>query len=186
MRRTIQKSIRALVIFSLICGVFYPLMVTVLAQLIAPRAANGSLVTVNDKAVGSSLLGQKFTKAEYFWGRPSAVDYGTMPGGASNLGPTSQKLNERVTISMKDLGVDPNAENKPYELLLASGSGLDPDITPEGASFQADRVARARGLDASLIRKLIDENTEGSFMGLIGRPRVNVLRLNLALDGLKR
>lgn len=186
MKHTIQKSLRALVVFTILTGVIYPLAVTGLALLFAPRAATGSIVVLDGRAVGSELIGQKFSKPEYFWGRPSAVDYGTMPGGASQLGPTSQKLKDRVALSLKALGIDPAADKKPYDLLLASGSGLDPDISPESAEFQAPRIARVRGLEIKYIQGLIRENTQGASFGLIGPSRVNVLKLNLALDALKR
>lgn len=186
MRNIIALSIRALIVFTLLTGVAYPLTVTGLAQLIFPFAANGSIVERNAKSVGSALLAQSFKKAEYFWSRPSTVDYGTLPGGASNLGPTSQKLKDRLSASMKELGVTPDSENKPYDLFLTSASGLDPHITPESAQFQAGRVATARGLVATRVATLIEANTEPSFLGLIGRPRVNVLNLNLALDQLGR
>lgn len=186
MGKTIQKSIRSLFVFTLLAGVLYPLAVTAVAQLLAMRAANGSVMSRDGKVIGSELIGQKFSKAEYFWGRPSAVDYGTMPGGASQLGPTSQKLKDRVALAMKDLNIEASSDNKPYDLLLTSGSGLDPDIRPETATFQIERIAKARDIEKAELQKLIEEHLQAPILGFIGRPRVNVLKLNLALDALKR
>lgn len=186
MRRTIQKSIRSLFIFSVITGIVYPLTVTFIAQWIAPHQANGSLLRLNGTLIGSELIGQKFTKPNYFWGRPSASDYQTLPSSASNLGPTSQKLKDRVLKDMKALQVEASTPQKPYDLLLSSGSGLDPDITPQSARRQKERIAKERRLTSPQVQEIIDNNTQYPYMGLFGRPRVNVLKLNLALDSLNK
>ncbi len=186
MRNIIAISVRALIVFTVLTGVAYPLVVTGIAQLLTPHAANGSIVEVDGKAVGSELLAQGFKKPEYFWSRPSAVDYGTLPGGATNLGPTSQKLKDRVAASLKDLSLIHEVPDKPYDLILTSASGLDPHITPDSARFQLSRVAGARKIETTQLAALIEASTEPSFLGVIGRPRINVLNLNLALDRLGR
>lgn len=186
MGKIIVLSVRALIVFTILTGVVYPLAVTGLAQWFVPFAANGSLVSRDGKIIGSELLAQSFKRPEYFWGRPSAVDYATLPGGASNFGPTNQKLKDRVMESMKTLGVSAESSDKPYDLLLSSGSGLDPHITPESARFQLGRVAAARGMSSDRIARLIEAHTEGSAPSAMGHPRVNVLKLNLALDQLRR
>ena len=180
------QSIKALLALTLLTGVVYPVVVTVLAKVIFARQADGSLVQQNGVLVGSELIAQKFVKDEYFWPRPSASDFQTVASGASNLGPTSQALKDRVKGDMKRLGVDPASENKPYELLLTSGSGLDPHISPETALYQAPRVAKTRSLSTHEVATLIDSFTEKSTFGVLGRPRVNVLKLNLALDQMQK
>lgn len=186
MKSIIVNSIRALLAFTILTGVIYPLFVTGVVQLITPFAANGSLLKKNGQIIGSELLAQSFKDPRYFWERPSGVDYGTTPSGATNLGPTSTKLKERVATSMKELGVVPESADKPYDLLLTSGSGLDPHITPESARFQVERVAKARSVDAAKVEILVENLIEGPDFGVLGRPRVNVLKLNLALESLPR
>lgn len=173
-------SIRALVALTLLTGGIYPLLVTGIAQIAFPTAANGSLIGEKEKIAGSELIAQKFTSAKYFQPRPSAGDYATVPSGASNLGPTSNALRDAILQRQKALG--PEA---PIDLLTTSGSGLDPHISPEAVLFQLPRVAQARNLNTEQVRKLretIDLHTEGSFFGILGVRRVNVLLLNIALD----
>lgn len=170
-------SLRAMIIFTILCGIAYPLAMTGLAQAIFPRQANGSLIRSGEKISGSELLAQKFTEARYFWPRPSAADFATVASGASNQGFTSKKLLAAVTERRQALG--PHA---PPDLLYASGSGLDPHISPDAARFQAARVAAARGWPVDRVIRLIDEHMEPPQFGFLGQARVNVLRLNLALD----
>jgi len=186
MRKLFSQSLRALFVFTLITGVFYPLLVTGVAQTFFAKQANGTLIEMNRKIIGSELLAQKFQAANYFWPRPSANDYNAVPGGASNLGPTSLKLKGRVEESMKSFNVAHDNNLKPYDLLLTSGSGLDPHVTPETAAFQVTRVAEARKMSPEKLSELIESITEKPFLGLIGKSRVNVLKLNLALDQLER
>ncbi len=171
---------------TIITGIIYPLLITALGQALYPGKANGSLVEIDGKIVGSALLGQKFTENRYFWSRPSAVDYNALPSDGSNLGPTSAALRDSVITRIKVLEkANPGSGRVPIDLLFASGSGLDPDISPEAARFQIDRVAAARGLDNDGKRKLInlvEANVKTPDFNVFGEPRVNVLRLNLALD----
>ena len=169
---------------TLITGCLYPVAVTGLAQALFPRRANGSLVLRDGRVVGSDLIGQSFSGAEYFWSRPS----GTTPpynGGASsgsNLGPTNPALAERVAEAVKALRAAHGNGAIPVDLATASASGLDPDISPAAALYQVDRVARVRGLSREIVEELVRRSVEPRSFGLLGEPRVNVLRLNLALD----
>ncbi|MBK7141951.1 MAG: potassium-transporting ATPase subunit KdpC [bacterium] len=184
--RTLHIALRALIVFTLLTGVVYPLLVTAVGGLCFPRQASGSLVTVNGMTVGSELVGQKFTDPGYFWSRPSAVDYNPLPSGGSNLGPTSAALKESIVLRRTVYAETGKAEI-PADLLCASASGLDPDISPEAARYQVDRVALARLLDQtqkSALLLLIDSQTEYPAAGIFGQPRINVLRLNLAVDSL--
>lgn len=180
----------------LITGVFYPLTVTGFAQLLFPYQANGSLISVNGQVVGSELIGQDFSGPQYFWGRPSATsvhpynayDQASLTGSAgSNLGPLSKELVEKVEERIKLLKTfDPNNENLiPIDLVTSSASGLDPNISVSAAYYQVPRIARERGLDESTLLSLVDQYTETRQFGILGEPRVNVLLLNLALDGIK-
>ena len=188
--KPLSTALRMLLIMTIITGVIYPLLITAVAQLIYPDQANGSLVQFEGKAVGSTLIGQKFTDPKYFWPRPSGVDYNPMPSSGTNLGPTSSVLRDSVAARATMLRTSTNATDPiPSDLLFASGSGLDPEISPEAARFQVDRVATARQLDQSqrtALLLLIHRQTEGPWLGIFGQPRVNVLKLDLALDSLGR
>lgn len=178
--KTIIQSIRFLIVLTLLTGVVYPLAVTGFAQVLFAKQANGSLITEGDKIQGSALLAQKFEEPKYFWPRPSAADYATVASGASNKGPTSSDLVKAIDERRAKFGA-----NAPGDLLTASGSGLDPHISPEAASAQAARVAAARSLSAKAVAALITDHTEPPQFGVLGQPCVNVLALNLALDALK-
>jgi potassium-transporting ATPase KdpC subunit len=172
---------------SVITGVAYPLAVHAAAQGIFPQKANGSLIQVDGKTVGSSLIGQPFSDAKYFWSRLSATGPAPYNGAAStgsNLGPTNPALIKAVKdriAALKEADPD-NTSAIPVDLVTSSGSGLDPHISPAAAEYQVRRVARARGLDEAAVRKLVAEHTQGRLLGLLGEPGVNVLTLNLALD----
>jgi K+-transporting ATPase ATPase C chain len=173
-------------VMTVLTGLIYPGIVTGLCQVLFPKQANGSLDIKEGKIIGSTLIGQNFTKPEYFQPRPSAAGngYDATASTGSNLGPTSQKLMDRVKASVDKFHKDnPDFTGTiPADLLLASGSGLDPDLSPESAQAQVDRVAKARGASAQEIRSLVAQLTEGRDWGILGEPRVNVLRLNEALD----
>jgi potassium-transporting ATPase KdpC subunit len=191
MRNQIRPAMMALLIFTILTGLVYPLVVTGIAQLVFPRQANGSLVTQNGQAVGSSLIGQSFDDPKYFWGRLSATGpfpYNAAASSGSNYGPTNPALLEAVKARIAALkAADPNNTLPiPVDLVTASGSGLDPDISVAAALYQIPRVARARGLTESVVRALVDKYTQGRQLGFLGEPRVNFLELNLALDALKK
>ncbi len=184
----IRNSLMSLLLFTIITGLIYPLAVTGLAQVIFPGQANGSIITKNGKPVGSSLLGQQFENSKYFWGRLSATTPYPFNGGSSsgsNLGPNNPDLMKAVQARIQALqSADPGYEAKiPVDLVTASGSGLDPHISPAAAEYQLHRIAKNRGIDESKIRALIEEHTNGRWIGVVGEPVVNVLELNLALDG---
>jgi K+-transporting ATPase ATPase C chain len=180
-------AFRMMVVLTVLTGMIYPAVVTGLAQLLFPHQAHGSLVTIDGRTVGSSLIGQNFTKPEYFHPRPSSAGpsgYDATASSGSNYGPTNQKLVDRVKASIEQF----RKENPDYagpipaDAVTASGSGLDPHISPANADIQVARVARARGVDMATVRRIAAEHTEGAWLGFIGEPRVNVLGLNLALD----
>jgi K+-transporting ATPase ATPase C chain len=183
----------ALILFAfltILTGLLYPALITGIAQVIFPSQANGSLITQNGQVVGSSLIGQQFDDPKYFWGRLSATGdhpYNAASSGGSNLGPTNPALIKEVSDRIAALqAADPgNTQPIPVDLVTSSGSGLDPDISIAAARYQAARVARIRGLALDRIEALIDQYTTGRIFGILGEPRVNVLSLNLALDGLK-
>jgi K+-transporting ATPase ATPase C chain len=188
MFKLIFQSVRQLLVWTLLLGVLYPVVVTLLAEGVFRHQAEGSLLVQNGQVVGSELLGQQFTGAKYFWSRPSACTYTTLPSGASNLGPTSGQLQTNVMSNLAALrsahGLATNAP-VPADLLFASGSGVDPHISPEAARFQIARVAAARSLATNRVAALVEQFVEGPQFGFLGEPRVNVLKLNLALDALK-
>ena len=188
MRAHIRPAIVSLALLSAVTGLAYPAVVTLVAQLIFPRQANGSLVTAGGKTVGSSLIGQPFDDPKYFWSRPSATSpfgYNAGASSGSNLNPTNADLIKTVQGRVDALrAADPgNTASVPVDLVTASGSGLDPHISPAAAFYQVGRVARVRKLDEAAVRDLVERHVEARQLGVLGEPRVNVLRLNLALDG---
>ena len=183
----IKITILATIVMTILFGLAYPLVFTGLAQVLFPHQANGSLVTVNGKVAGSELIGQSFTKPEYFHGRPSAAGnngYDAANSGGSNLGPTNQKLVDRVKADVQKFRAeDPDYTGPiPADLLTSSGSGLDPHISPASAEAQVARVAKARGVTPDRIAELVAKHTDGRQWGIFGEPRVNVLLLNIDLD----
>ncbi len=188
MKEHIRPALAMLFVLTLVTGVVYPLIVTGLAQTMFPHQANGSLILREGKVIGSELIGQHFDDPKYFWSRPSATSpfpYNAAASSGSNLGPTNPALIEAIKKRVAALrAADPGNEAPvPGDLVTASGSGLDPHISPAAALYQADRVARTRGLEERQVRDLIARYTDGRQFGLLGEPRVNVLKLNLALDG---
>jgi potassium-transporting ATPase KdpC subunit len=187
MRTQLRPALVSLVALTLITGLLYPLVVTGIAQVLFPRQANGSLILIDGKPVGSSLIGQPFDAPKYFWGRPSATSpfpYNAAASSGSNLGPTNDALIKAVQARIDALkAADPdNPLSLPVDLVTASGSGLDPHISPAAAAYQVRRIARVRGLDETVVQRLVAQHTEGRQLGVLGEPRVNVLTLNLALD----
>lgn len=188
MRAQIRPTIVMLVLLSVVTGLVYPAIVTAIAQVVFPRQANGSLIVRDGKVAGSSLIGQQFDDPKYFWGRPSATSpfqYNAGASSGSNLGPTNPALTKAVQERVDALrAADPdNKAPVPVDLVTTSGSGLDPHISPAAALYQVGRVAKARKMDQTAVRRLVEQNTEGRQLGFLGEPRVNVLALNLALDG---
>jgi K+-transporting ATPase ATPase C chain len=198
MLKEVRPALVLLIGLVLITGLIYPLVITSIAQVVFPSQAAGSLIERDGKVIGSALIGQPFADAKYFHGRPSAtttpdpndptknVDapYNAANSGGSNMGPTSKALAERVKGDMDKLKQENPAASVPVDLVTTPGSGLDPDISPEAARFQAPRVAKARGVPEDRILALINSQINGRAFGLLGEPRVNVLELNLALDKL--
>ena len=199
MIREIRPAILVLLLLTLITGLAYPLAMTEVAGAIFPKQAQGSLIERDGKVVGSALIGQEFKDDKYFHGRLSATTapdpadasktvpapYNAANSGASNLGPTSKALNDRIKEDVEKLKAENPSTSVPIDLVTTSASGLDPDISPEGALFQVPRVAKARGMSEDKVRQLVTENTSGRLIGIFGEPRVNVLELNLALDAAK-
>lgn len=188
MKNHILPALRVLLLLSLITGIAYPWLITAVAQGAFPSQANGSLVVLNNGTRGSLLLAQSFSGDQYFHPRPSAVAYATIPSGASQAGPTSAALRKEIDRRRAEiLALEKPAAGVtvPEDLLMASGSGLDPHISPEAARFQAPRIARVRGIEKQVMLDLIVRLGEGPQGGFLGEPRVNVLKLNLALDAAK-
>jgi potassium-transporting ATPase KdpC subunit len=196
MLKEIRPAIIILVVLTLITGLAYPLAMTAIAGVIFPRQAQGSLVEQNGKVVGSALIGQEFSGEQYFHGRPSATvapdpkdssktvpaPYNAANSGGSNLGPTNKTLIDRVKDDVEKLKAENPSVPVPVDLVTTSASGLDPNVSPEGALFQVPRIAKARKMPEDRVRQLVAAQTEGRTAGLLGEPRVNVLALNLALD----
>ena len=195
----IRPAIVMIVAMTVITGIIYPLLMTGIAEAVFPYQANGSLIEKDGKVIGSALIGQNFASDKYFHGRPSAttepdpkdptktvpVPYAADNSGGSNLGPTSKALVDRVKDDAAKLAAENPNTPIPADLVTTSASGLDSDITPAGALFQVPRVAKARGLPEDKVRQLVEDHIAGRLLGIIGEPHVNVLRLNLALDGMK-
>ena len=199
MLKQIRPAIMMILLLTVITGLVYPLGMTALGQILFPHQANGSLITKNGKVIGSALIGQNFASAVYFHGRPSAtsepdprdssktvpVPYAADNSIGSNYGPTSKALIARVKGDAAKLQAENPSVPVPVDLVTSSGSGLDPDISPAAAFFQVPRVAGARHISQDQLRKLVQDQVEGRYLGLIGEPRVNVLRLNMALDAMQ-
>jgi K+-transporting ATPase ATPase C chain len=196
MLREIRPALVVLILLTLITGLAYPLAMTAIAGVIFPKQAQGSLIEKDGKVVGSALIGQEFKDDKYFHGRPSATSapdpadstktvsapYNAANSSGSNLGPTSKALNDRIKDDVEKLKAENPRASVPVDLVTTSGSGLDPDLSPEAALFQVPRVAKARNMPEEQVRQLVTAHSQGRMAGLLGEPRVNVLALNLALD----
>ena len=187
--RNLRAAIILLLLMTVLCGVVYPVVITVIARGVFPIQADGSLIHANGRLVGSRLIGQSFSDPGHFWGRPSATSpqaYNGLASSGSNLGPSNPALLEQAKANAKKMkDADPaNPQPVPVDLVTASGSGLDPEISPAAADYQAARVAAARGLTLARVQALIAAHSQGRVLGILGEPRVNVLELNLALDTL--
>jgi potassium-transporting ATPase KdpC subunit len=193
LRHRLWPAVALLLALTIVTGFLYPLVVTAVAQVAFPHQANGSFIqTADGRTIGSSLIGQAFSQPQYFWSRPSAAGVtDENPGGydanasaGSNLGPTNQKLIERISVQVDAMRAENGDMPIPVDLVTTSASGLDPDISPDGAEYQVARVAKARGISEADVRAAVARHTEQPFLGFLGQARVNVLMLNLDLDGL--
>ena len=184
MKRNLLTAFLMTIVTTILLGIMYPLVVTGLAQLLFPKQANGELIEVKGKVIGSGLLAQSFTTAGYFHPRPSAVNYDASNSNGSQLGPTNRALVDRVKGDLTTLQAENPGTPVPIDLVTTSASGLDPDITLAAADFQIPRVAKARGMSEDAVREAVRQHTEPRQLGFLGEPRVNVLELNLALDKL--
>jgi K+-transporting ATPase ATPase C chain len=185
----LRPAVGLLLALTVLTGIAYPVAVTAVAQLAWPHQANGSLIVVDGRTLGSSLIGQSFSDPKYFWGRPSAAGkdgYDANASGGSNLGPTTKALIDRVTAEVDRLRAANGNAPIPVDLVTTSASGLDPDISPAAADYQVPRVAAARGMTADLVRAAVARHTSEPLLGFIGEARVNVLELNLDLEGMIR
>jgi len=188
--RLVRPAVSLLVVMTALLGIVYPLVITGVAKVVFPRQAEGTLIQKDGKLIGSTLIGQSFSDPKHFWGRPSATTpqpYNGLASGGSNLGPLNPALIDQVKSNAKALReADPgNSKPIPVELVTASASGLDPEISPAAAEYQAGRVARARALPLNQVEAVIAAHEHGRWLGFVGEPRINVLELNLALDGLR-
>ena len=186
LRHVLWPAFAVLLALTIVTGVIYPAVVTAVAQVAFPNQANGSMIVVDGKTLGSSLIGQGFSDPKYFWGRPSAAGadgYDASSSAGSQLGPTNPKLIERITADVDRLRAANGGGPVPVDLVTTSASGLDPDISPAGAEYQVARVAAARTMSEADVRAAISRHTQQPLLGFIGQPRVNVLLLNLDLDG---
>jgi K+-transporting ATPase ATPase C chain len=184
MKKNLLIAVLMTVVTTILLGIIYPLVVTGISQVLFPGKANGQLIRRNGVIIGSRIIGQQFTAAGYFHSRPSAAGngYDAANSGGSNLGPTNQKLVDRVKQDVATLQAENPGTPVPIDLVTTSGSGLDPDISPAAADFQVPRIARERGMTQDEVRRLVEAHTTGRQFGFLGEPRVNVLELNLALD----
>ncbi|MGB5105189.1 MAG: potassium-transporting ATPase subunit KdpC [Candidatus Zixiibacteriota bacterium] len=185
--KTLVIAAKLIGVMTILTGMLYPVLMLGAAQLLFPHEANGSLIYSDGRLIGSELIAQEFVDSTYFWPRPSGIGYNPLPSSGTNLGPTSKSLLGQITDRRATLAAANGDKQPPDDLLLASGSGLDPHISPEAARYQIERVARARGLDldqSARLRQLVEDSVEPYSLGFIGQPRVNVLKLNIAIDSL--